>query len=129
MRPLIIGSAQKAQIAELREKAEGNIMDTEAMKTAAAADIDRFRQSMVDQSIELPSGYLVTYSLERQPDPQLGVVQHVSISVDAPNRAPHPAAVNMILAAFGMATIDQSLSVWIEDVSRTEKAINVVQRR
>jgi hypothetical protein len=126
MRALIIGAAQKAGIAKLRAMAAENVLDTEAMKTAAAADIAAYRQMMVELSIELPAGYLVTYSHER--NPLAGVIQHISVSVDAPNRAPHPAAVNMILEAFGMLSVDQSLSVWIEDVSRTEKAINVVQR-
>lgn len=125
MRALVVGAVQKEQIARLRALAAENVMDPEAMKTAAAKDIAAYRQMMTELSIELPSGFLVTYSHERQP---LGVVHHISISVDAPNRAPHPAAVNMILGYFGMQPFDQSLRVWIEDVSRTEKAINVVQR-
>jgi hypothetical protein len=128
MRPLVIGAVQREQIAALRALAADNVMDPEAMKTAAAKDVAAYRQMMTELSIELPSGYLVTYSHERQPDPAIGLVQHISVSVDAPNRGPHPAAMNMILAAFGMQTIEQSLKVWIEDVSRTEKAINVVQR-
>ena len=128
MRALVIGAVQKQQIATLRALAAENVMDPEAMKTAAAKDIAAYRQMMTELSIELPSGFLVTYSHERQPDPSLGVVQHISISVDAPNRTPHPAAVNMILGLFGMQSFDQSLKVWIEDVSKTEKAINVVQR-
>jgi hypothetical protein len=126
MRPLVIGAVQKQQIATLRALAAENVMDTEAMKTAAAKDIAAYRQMMTDLSVELPVGFLVTYSHERcEP---FGVMQHISITVDAPNRSPHPAAVNMILAEFGMQPFDQSLSVWIEHVSKTEKAINVVQR-
>ena len=126
MRALIIGAMQKEQIAALCALAVENVMDAEAMKTAAARDITAYREMMANLSIELPTGYLITYSHERHP--QIGVVQHISMSVEAPNRTPHPAAVNMILEAFGMQSIDQSLSVWIEDVSKTEKAINVVQR-
>lgn len=126
MRPLIIGAQQKVEIAALRQLAAENVMDTEAMKTASVKDIAAYRQMMTELSIELPKGFLVTYSHERVPE--LGVCQHISISVEAPNRAPHPAAVNMILDAFGMQSIDLSVSVWMEDVSRTEKAINVVQK-
>jgi hypothetical protein len=128
MRALVIGATQRAQIATLRALAADNVMDPEAMKTAAAKDIAAYRQMMTELSIELPDGFLVTYSHERQPDPTLGVVRHISISVERPNRTPHPAAVNMILAEFGMQPFDQSLGVWIEDVTATEKAINVVQR-
>ena len=124
MRPLIIGAQQKAEIAALRALAADNIMDALAMDAAAAKDINAYRAMMADMSIELPHGFLVTYTLQRQP---IGAVQHISISVEAPNRMPHPAAVNMILDAFGMQSFDQSLKVWIEDVTPTEKAINVVQ--
>lgn len=122
-----MGAVQQVQIDALRKLAAENVMDPEAMKTAIAKDIKAYRQMMAELSIELPNGFLVTYSHERHPDPY-GAVRHISISVDAPNRAPHPAAVDMILEAFGMQPIDQSLSIWVEDVSKTEKAINVVQR-
>jgi hypothetical protein len=124
MRPLVIGAVQKEQIAKLRALAAANAMDPVAMDAAAKKDINAYRDMMADLSIELPVGFLVTYTHQLQ---QIGSIQHISISVEAPNRTPHPAAVNMILEAFGMKSFDQSLKVWIEDVTPTEKAINVVQ--
>jgi len=126
MRPLVIGAAQKEQIAKLRALAAENVMHPEAMKTAAAKDIAAYRQMMVELSIELPTGYLVTYSHEDQPS--AGLYAHISISVEAPNKMPHPAAVDMILEAFGMQRLHQSAKAWIEDVTPTEKAINALQR-
>jgi hypothetical protein len=127
MRALVIGETEKAKIAELRQTAAANVMDAAAMRTASGKDIRAYRQMMEELSIELPRGFLVTYSHDRHPDPY-GVVRHISVSVDRANRVPHPAAVDMILEAFGMQPIGESVSVWIEDVGKREKAINVVQR-
>jgi hypothetical protein len=127
MRPLVIGAAQKEQIAKLRALAAANVMDPGDMQKAAEKDISAFRKMMVEFSIGLPVGFLVTYCHERQPDP-LGVVAHISVTVDRFNRTPHPAAVDMILDAFGMQPINQSVKVWIEEVAPGENAINIVQR-
>jgi hypothetical protein len=125
IRALIIGVEEQAAIAELKARAAENILDAAAIAEAASRDIAAFRAGMRRQSIPLPVGYVVTYTHERQPDPRLGVIQHISISVDTPDKYPSIEAVEMILAAFGMPPIKQAIRIWPEDVEPGLGAVNV----
>jgi hypothetical protein len=125
MSALLIGPEEKAKIEELRGFARANPLDP--FRTIAAADPTggNVRDMMDMYSIELPVGYHVTYSQEHQP---YGLCHHVSVSIDSPHRRiPHPEAVEMILEAFGMAPLKETIHVWIEVVDDTTKAINVAQ--
>jgi hypothetical protein len=126
-RVLLIGPDERAAIALLKAHAATRIFDVKAV-TEAAGDMPAFRVMMRRFSLPLPHGYVVTYTHERQPDPRLGVIQHISVSVDAPGKYPSTEAVEMILAAFGMAPIKDSLKVWPEDVEPGVGAVNIVQR-
>ena len=123
-RALLIGEEQRAAIAALRARAQENIYDPATVQEIASRDINAFRASMLLQSIELPRGFVVTYTHERQP---IGVVHHISVSVEDPTKTPHPAAMEMILAEFGMHKLEHSLKVWLEDIGAGHKAVNVVQ--
>ena len=124
MRALVIGQTERARIAELRTLAAANPIDPLTAQAAAEKDMAAFRDFMGNMAVELPVGYHVAYSHERQP---IGVCHHISISVDRAGKVPHPAAVEMILGEFGMAPMGQSVCLWIEDVGPTIKAINIVQ--
>lgn len=126
MSVLIIGAEQEAEIASLKALAAENIHEV-AVVEAASRDMAAFRFDMQRYSIELPVGYIVTYTHERQSDPMLGVVQHISVSIATPNRMPSIEAVEMILRAFGMAPIKDSIGVWPETVEPGLGAVNVVQ--
>jgi hypothetical protein len=129
MTVLIIGEDERALIAELRAVVEAREPMTAAdLLAVAAADIEAFRDAMNMQSVDIPIGYVATYSIEVQPNaPPPGICRHISISVDRPGKLPHPAAVDMILEAFGMQPIAKSSKVWIEDICPGQKAINVLQ--
>jgi hypothetical protein len=125
-RMLMIGPDEEARIAALKGFATHNVMDAAEMITTAAKDREAWSKWMAAFSIPLPVGFWVTYSHETQP--QLGLCRHISVSVDAKDKGPHPAAINMILEAFGMDPFDRGTSViWQEDID-TGFAINVVQR-
>jgi hypothetical protein len=121
MRPLVIGPEETEQIRELAAMAAANPL------TMAVMDLDRDDVSdmMMLYSITLPTGYRVTYSHEIQ---KPGLCHHLSVSVDAAGRLPHPAAVNMIAEAFGMKKIEDDGSlVWRDDWEDGGAAINVLQ--
>jgi hypothetical protein len=126
-RVLIIGPDEQAAIDLLKAHAATRVMDAETTAKAIAADAPGFRQMMRRFSLPLPVGFVVTYTHERQPDPRLGVVQHISVSVDTPNKYPSVEAIEMILAAFGMAPIKDAIRVWPEAVEPGLGAVNVVQ--
>ncbi len=75
------------------------------------------------EHLEIPFGFRVAYSVEEQPG---GLCGHLSISVDAKGKMPHPQAVEMIAAEFGMS-IDTADGGWIEEFEPGHDAINLVQ--
>lgn len=90
-----------------------------------AAHLER----MTGQSVELPPGFLVTFSIERHPG---GLARHMSMSSPAVGRAPSPQAVWLVCGHLGfIGTLEGCDHIWKEDLLRrgTEKAtaINVLQ--
>jgi hypothetical protein len=128
MAALLIGEPERQKIAELIAVAAAGVMSPQRALDAANEDLAGYRDMMGRMlSIELPVGYYVTYSHERQPS---GLCHHISVSVDRPGKMPSVEAVNMILEAFGMQPVLKAVPgkrVWIEDVEPGQKAINIVQ--
>jgi hypothetical protein len=125
---LMIGEAERKQIAELKAFAAATPRDALASKAAADQNIAAFRDEARTMAVHLPVGFAVVYTQEVQPNaPPPGLCHHISISVDTPYRVPHPAAVEMILEEFGMRPIAESDHLYWEDISPGEKAVNVLQ--
>lgn len=129
MSALVIGEAQRRQIAELRAFAAANPMDAMASDMIAQTDIDAYRDMMETLSIDLPVGFHVTYTHERQPNAPTPtkLCHHISISVEQPKKMPLPEAVEMILLEFGMKPMREATGVWLEDIDRVTAAVNIVQ--
>lgn len=123
---MIIGPEERAKIAELLALAAANIHDPERIIAATAdpAGEAAHRDMMAMHSIDLPIGYVVTYSLERQPP---GLCHHISVSIDRPNQKPSLDAVGMILEAFGMEPIMNSARFWLEEIPPAFRVVNIVQ--
>jgi hypothetical protein len=121
MRALIIGPVEEAKIATLKALAETNVHDAKADMDAVPGAV---RDGNARQTIALPIGFSVTYTLERQP---IGLCRHLSVSVDKRGHVPSPEAVTMILEAFGMSPWEEALNIWVENFGRGEKAINVIE--
>jgi hypothetical protein len=125
---LIIGEAEREQIAELKAVAAATPRDVHGVQAAADQNMPAFRDEAHTMTVSLPVGFAVTYTQEVQPNaPPPGLCHHISVSVSTPYRVPNPAAVEMILEEFGMRPIAESHGVWIEDISPGEKAVNVIQ--
>lgn len=123
MSALLIGQAERDKIEALKALA-ADPLDATEMIQLAKSDPLAFTKMMMGFTIELPSGFMVTYSLEKQP---IGLVRHISVSVRRPGMMPHPAAVSMILEAFDMRPIEKSDRIWIEEVDADTKAVNLLQ--
>lgn len=74
----------------------------------------------------LEDGFRIVFSYEQQPDP-IGWARHISISVAATDRLPHPAAVTMIIKEFGFSGNLDNCQTWVEDLGDV-KAINVLEK-
>lgn len=123
-RMLIIREKERLAIAELRAFANANIFEARELLETATKNIRAYRDFMKILSINIPNGYRVTYSHEQQP---VGLCSHISVSVDAVRMLPSVPAMDLILQEFSMRPITESISVWIEDVDATHKAVNVIQ--
>jgi hypothetical protein len=80
------------------------------------------------QTITIPFGYLVTFSIETHHP--AGTCRHMSMSSPAKGRMPGVEAVDMVAEVLGFIGGYKACHCWIEDLTRgdgREKAINLVQ--
>ena len=97
MRPLIIGDDERKKIRRLIDYAHKHIFDMKKMKKLTKGNI-RPAGERKEFVIFLPIGFRIVYSLEEHP---MGLMKHLSISVEAAGRYPSIEAVIMILKEFG----------------------------
>jgi hypothetical protein len=127
MRALIIGEAQRQQIAALKELAAANVTPLRAVvalakhfsnPTGAAPGYN------VEFTIKIPDGFTVTYTHEQQ---RQCVCRHLSASVSASRKGPHPAAIAMLMEEFGFINKLGALVSWLEPLGNGDFAINVLE--
>jgi hypothetical protein len=116
MTVLIIGEVEKAAIKAAMKRARSRPIQIEAVAANAipdqASDVvtleDRLKAPRGDftrpisEQVNLPVEHRLAISYEEQP---VGLCLHISMSIDKPNRVPHPAA---------MATVAQACGIDIE---------------
>jgi hypothetical protein len=138
MRALIIGAEEKAAITTLIALAGLNPIsadDLRAAMTVEGDDLVRWKQRLDPFTMELPIGFMVTYTHEHQPP---GLCHHISISIDAMQKVPNQEAIAMICTAFGMSAAaalvqdpetksDLVIAVWPEEYDTGHVAINIVE--
>jgi hypothetical protein len=76
----------------------------------------------VAPGIDIPFGFHVCFSIEEQP---VGMVRHVSISVDTPGKCPSESAVAMIAEAFGI--LEPFDRIWLEEFEPGHHCVNVIK--
>jgi hypothetical protein len=128
-RPLWIGPAQTAAIAELVAKAGRERVSLKDMKRRVQ-QLQRgipLRKSYNKAfTIEIPIGFTATYTIEEQPQ---GWTRHLSVAADRSGRAPHPVAVDMLMREFGFraAGVRQIEIAWMEWLGNDRQAVNLVE--
>lgn len=133
MSPFLLGPDERAALQELRKRASRDPVDMpgllERLATPAGkrAHMDRMNRL----SLQLPFGYVLTYSIERgHPS---GTCRHMSLSSPNPARLPLPAAVWMVAEELGFSGSLADCAVWLEELQRggpedpKHQAVNVVQ--
>lgn len=124
MRILEINQYTKEDIRKVIKYAEQNKIDLNMTKLIMAGDLPPIGDNS-DYIIYIHDGFRVAYSIEQQPEPT-GWCDHISISVDTEGKYPHEMAVEEILKEFGMKSLDESLSIWLE---KEIQAVNVLQKK
>lgn len=140
MRALLIGPEEKAKIAAAVTRARARPIPWEKLKPAAPKDQHSHVITLADRApdhvrpkseiVNIPDGFRLNVSFEQQP---AGICLHLSISVNARNRGPHPAAIEMIVQECLAATPhvpDPSSRAWVEEFLINDKpgglAYNVI---
>lgn len=124
MRALIIGPNEQGEINRVVQFAIEHPFsedDLRGAKIAKGAALLAWKHRLDSYTLELPIGYLVTYTREYQPP---GLCDHISISVNATNKVPAPEAIAMICKTFGMHM--PIICGWNEEYTTGRVAINIV---
>lgn len=125
--PLLIGFKEKEALDLLRQLAAEHPVDMlavmERVKTpdGKAAHLRR----MTRQTIEIPFGFMVTFSIET--NHPCGTCRHMSMSSPREGRLPTPEALRMIMVQLGFVSDLEQCTVWKEDLEGHGEAINVVE--
>lgn len=116
--PLVIGPEQLERARDIKRHAEKNVMSHQelqnAMKTGYVIGDDP------EFAMDIPIGFKVVYTQEDQ-KPPLNRCHHLSVSLNAPGRAPNEHAVQMIAEMFGIKTNVLKAVVYMEG-----DAVNVI---
>jgi hypothetical protein len=109
MRPLAIGEEERSKLKAMKAFALAHPLTMEQLKAVGAAYVKEHSREYLhppEQYVQLPVGFEVglTYELQEKP------VWHLSISVDAPGRTPHPAAVDLVLHELGLPPLHKAIA-------------------
>jgi hypothetical protein len=124
--PFMLDDQAVADLHALRTKAEARPyteQDMRAMMEMLQAGHFEPPQRNIDQTITLPFGYTVTFTIEWQP---MGQCRHVSMASPRANRIPIEAAMDMILPALGFIP-GRERHAWAEMLSDDRIAHNIVE--
>ena len=121
--PLVINPAVQERVREILALAEVRPIPLEVHQLLAAGE--PIPQGIYDDfTMRVPMGFTVIFTHETQP---VGLLKHLSMSVDLAGRVPHPEAVRMLLEEFGFTTRLEDCIVWQEDCGGNHTAINVIE--
>lgn len=124
---LLIGPAERAALASLRERATAAPVNVpalvEAMRTQEGSL--RHRRQMAGQSLHLPTRYFVTYSVET--GHPVGTCRHMSMSCIMNGRVPTTDALWMVAEELGFVGGLEQCNAWSEPLSDGGRALHVVQ--
>jgi hypothetical protein len=126
--PLVIGPAELAALAALRERAAEHPVDMPRLMRV----IKRRRwkaahmRQMTAQTVHIPICFLVSFSIEA--GHPIGTCRHMSMSSAIPGRVPSPEAVWMVAEPLGfVGGLDACCAQWLETLKGHGQAVNIVQ--
>ena len=101
LRRLMIGDDEVRKIAAIMALAKLHPFDLatlQAASVAKGAELLRWKHRLDPFTLDLPEGFVVTYTHERH---EMGLCAHINISVDAIDMLPNPLAIAAICRQFG----------------------------
>jgi hypothetical protein len=130
--PLVMGPEQQAALNALRDLANAHPVAMSVAMTTTDPVRRRYMQQMERQTVPIPFGFLVTYSIET--GHPIGTCRHMSMSTARKDALPSIEAVQWVCTALGFVghLRDGSHVVRVEDLTgdpqqTREQAVNVIQ--
>jgi len=130
--PLVVGPEQIVAFTALAKRAELHPVDMPSLMLKIASPEGKLlhMEQMSKQTVEVPFGFMVTYSIE-DGHPS-GRCRHLSMSSPVDGRVPNPIGVWMVAEHFGFKGGLDACYVYEEDLLRGPSgkrniAINIVQ--
>lgn len=128
--PLVIGEDERSARAKLRDHAALHPVEMQGLfeRLQSPAHKRLHMDQMNRQSVQLPFGFWVTYSIET--GHPIGTCRHMSMSSPARGRAPTPEAIDMVAEILGFVGGYRLCTCWLEDLQRgnaKQQAVNLVQ--
>jgi hypothetical protein len=128
---LIVGASQVAALAALRLlAAKSPVAMPPLMERLKTPEGKRAHMAQMDvQTVEIPLGFLVTFSIETGHG--AGTCRHMSMSSPKRGRLPAPEALWMVAEHLGFVGGLEACTHWIEDLQRgsgdRQQVVNLVQ--
>jgi hypothetical protein len=127
---VLIGDRQLAELQALRARAVAHPVDMRDLLKRLATQKGKaaHMRQMTKQTVELPVGMLVTFSLEV--GHPCGTARHLSVSVsgsDVSGKLPHPLLVWEVATELGFWGSLEQCALWPEQLQGHGQAINLVQ--
>lgn len=127
MGALILGQDERKLIQALIALAQSNPVDMQAVvKVNTEAQAKAHMQQMLAQTIDIPTCYRVTFTIEHG-HPGALWARHMSMSTTRSDRVPNPSALWMVAEEFGFTGSLEHCVVYHEEYEKGCFAINVVQ--
>jgi hypothetical protein len=126
--PLLLGPAELAALAALRERAAERPVDMPRLERTIKTRRGKARhmRQMTEQSVYLPLDFCVTYSIET--GHRIGTCRHMSMSVGKAGRLPSSEAIIVVAEVLGFVGSTGTCHHWIEDLKgHVGRAVNLVQ--
>lgn len=134
MSALFIGEFEKELLRDLARQAAAAPVDMRTLGDRLATPEGKraHMRQMTAQSVPLPVGYLVTFSVEI--GHPCGAARHLSMSTARAGKVPHPEAIWMVAAELGFWGGIEHCTCWVEELlghgspdENSGHAINCVQ--
>ena len=125
--PFILDEAGRKKLARLRVLAAKRPVEMRGIleRLENPDERRRHKRQMSAQTVVLPFGYAVTYSIET--GHPIGTCRHMSMSSPAEGRLPIAAVVWLTAEALGFVGDLELCTIWVENLEGHGQAINVVQ--
>lgn len=127
---IIIGSEAAAAFAELRTRAEANVLDVHEIIRKMETDEGRaeHKAMMTEQTVTIKglTDFYVTYNVES--GHKAGTVRHISMSISPGNTLPPTGTALFVSGYLGfVGNLCDADSIYVEDLSDGGRAINIIQ--